>query len=255
MPQFQWFASGPVPDGCDLRRLGWTLVDPAVEPPQAEAPPLIAMPHRAVVTDWVLLVGASKVRRRRVLAVGVDDAEERTRLLRLGFGDAIGTTPVLEEIESRALRIEEASRSLPRLRTIGPLKLDLMLREAFVAGRGAGLHPREFLLLWRLADEPGVPVAPDELRSDVWRLAFRPETNSLAVHVSRLRAKLRTAGLDGLVESCANGAYRFAEEILRPEVSGVGEDLPATHRGLDAPPRLRKEAANPMEQDQSLCAS
>ncbi|MCZ8170168.1 MAG: hypothetical protein O9272_00330, partial [Brevundimonas sp.] len=71
----------------------------------------------------------------------------------------------------------------------------------------------------------------------------------------RLRAKLRTAGLDGLVESCANGAYRFAEEILRPEVSGVGEDLPATHRGLDAPPRLRKEAANPMEQDQSLCAS
>ncbi|MCZ8146287.1 MAG: winged helix-turn-helix domain-containing protein, partial [Roseomonas sp.] len=174
-----------------MRRLGWTLVDPAVEPPQAEAPPLIAMPHRAVVTDWVLLVGASKVRRRRVLAVGVDDAEERTRLLRLGFGDAIGTTPVLEEIESRALRIEEASRSLPRLRTIGPLKLDLMLREAFVAGRGAGLHPREFLLLWRLADEPGVPVAPDELRSDVWRLAFRPETNSLAVHVSRLRAKLR----------------------------------------------------------------
>lgn len=249
MPQFQWFASGPVPDGCDLRRLGWTLVDPEIELPQGEAPPLIAMPHRAVVSDWVLLVGASKARRQRVLAVGVDDAQERARLLRLGFGDAIGTTPALEEIESRALRIEEASRALPRLRTIGPLKLDLMLREAFVAGRGAGLHPREFLLLWRLADEPGVPVPPDELRSDVWRLAFRPETNSLAVHVSRLRAKLRTAGLDGLVESCANGGYRFAEEILRPALPG-GDDL-----GLDAHLRLGKEVANRKEQDQSLCAS
>lgn len=254
MPQFQWFASGPVPDGCDLRRLGWTLVDPADEPPQGEAPPLIAMPYRAVVSDWVLLVGASKARRQRALAVGVDDAQERARLLRLGFGDAIGSAPALEEIESRALRIDEATRSLPRLRELGPLKLDLLPREAFVAGRGAGLHPREFLLLWRLADDPGEPVGPDALRSDVWRMAFRPETNSLAVHVSRLRAKLRTAGLDGLVASCANGAYRLAAEMLRPALAGA-DQLPIPHRGLDAHPRLGEEAANPTEQDQSLCAS
>lgn len=249
MRQFQWFATGPVPDGCDLRRLGWTLVDPDIEPPQAEAPPLIAMPHRAVVSDWVMLVGASAKRRRRVLAVGVEDARERARLLRMGFGDAIGGAPDLEEIESRALRIDEAMRSLPRERTLGPLKLDLLVREAFVAGRAAGLHPREFLLLWRLAEEPGSAVAPDELRSDVWRLAFRPETNSLAVHVSRLRAKLRTAGLDGLVETRPDGAYRLAEEMLRPALP-LTEDL-----GLDVHLRLGKEVPEANQQDEPQCAN
>ncbi len=253
--QFQWFAAGPVPDGCDLRRLGWTLVEPAIEPPQAEAPPLIAMPHRAVVSDWVMLVGASAKRRRRVLAVGVEDGSERARLLRMGFGDAIGGTLDLEEIESRALRIDEAMRSLPRDRLLGPLKLDLLVRDAFIAGRGAGLHPREFLLLWRLAEEPGIPVPASELRSDVWRMAFRPETNSLAVHVSRLRAKLRTAGLDGLVETAADGAYRLAEEMLRPALPLSDDYLGVTNGGLDAHLRLGKEAPKTKQQDKEQCAS
>ena len=125
------------------------------------------MPHRAVVSDWVMLVGTNAKRRRRVLAVGVEDPGERARLLRLGFGDAMGGTLDLEEIESRALRIDEAMRSLPRERALGPLRLDLLVRDAFVAGRGAGLHPREFLLLWRLAEEPGSAVPASELRSDL----------------------------------------------------------------------------------------
>ncbi|MCE2841335.1 MAG: winged helix-turn-helix domain-containing protein [Novosphingobium sp.] len=254
MRQFQWFAAGPVPDGCDLRRLGWTLVEPGIEPPQAEAPPLIAMPHRAVVSDWVMLVGASPKRRQRVLAVGVEDPGERARLLRLGFGDAIGGALDLEEIESRALRIDATMRSLPRERSLGPLKLDLLLRDAFAAGRGAGLHPREFLLLWQLADEPGMPVPPSELLSDVWRLAFRSETNSLAVHVSRLRAKLRTAGLDGLVETQPDGAYRLAEEMLRPALS-LAHDYLGPNGGLDAHLRLSEEAATTNRQDKEQCAS
>ena len=99
-----------------------------------------------------------------------------------------------------------------------------------------GLHPREFLLLWRLADDPGRAVAASQLRGDVWRLAFRPETNSLAVHVSRLRAKLRIAGLDGLIQTLPGGAYRLAGELLRP-----GLALPAD-LGLDAHLRLGEEA-------------
>ena len=207
------------------------------------------MPHRAVVSDWVMLVGANVKRRSRVLAVGVEDAGERARLLRLGFGDAIGGTLDLEEIESRALRIDAAMRALPRERSLGPLRLDLLMRDAFVAGRGAGLHPREFLLLWRLAEEPGACVPPHELRADVWRLAFRPETNSLAVHISRLRSKLRTAGLDGLIETRADGAYRLADEMLRPALP-LGGDL-----GLDAHLRLGKEVPKTNQQDEEQCAS
>jgi len=253
--KFQWFAAGPVPDGCDLRRLGWTLVEPGIEPPQPEAPPLIAMPHRAVVSEWIMLVGASRKCRQRVLAVGVEDAAERARLLRLGFGDAIGGTLDLAEIESRAVRIVEARRALPRERTLGPLTLNLLLRDAFVAGRGAGLHPREFLLLWRLAEEPGIAVSASELRSDVWQLAFRPETNSLAVHISRLRAKLRTAGLDGLIETGPDGSYRLAENMLLPAVPLARRGPHVRTQGLDAHLRLGKEATRTNQQDKPQCAS
>jgi len=99
-----------------------------------------------------------------------------------------------------------------------------------------------------------VIVPPSELRSDVWRLAFRPETNSLAVHVSRLRAKLRTAGLDGLVETRPDGGYRLAEEMLRPALA-FADHLGLANGGLDAHLRLGKEAAKTNQQDNKQCAS
>jgi DNA-binding winged helix-turn-helix (wHTH) protein len=57
-------------------------------------------------------------------------------------------------------------------------------------------------------------VGSGSLLTDIWRLAFRPETNSLAVHVSRLRSKLRVAGLDGLIETTAEGGYRLATSAV-----------------------------------------
>jgi len=221
--QFQWFATGPVPTGCDLRRLGWTLLGEHDVLPQGEFLPLLAMPERLRVSEWVTLSGAELSRRRRALVVGIDDALERARLLRLGFGDAMGPQPELEELEIRALRISEAVRSLPRFRQIGPLKLDLLQRDGIVAGRPLGLHPREFGLIWRLADSPGEPVMVGSLLRDVWRMAFRPETNSLAVHISRLRAKLRVAGLDGLIETLPDGAYRLGATSLGRDDQWIGD--------------------------------
>lgn len=235
MLQFQWFAVGPIPEECDLRQLGWSLVKPGAGPVAGQLP-LLAKPARHILGEWMLLNGFSPACRSRVLAVGVSDPRERALLLGRGFGDVMGESPDLMEVELRARRIADALQALPRQRRVGALRLDLLARDGFIGGRGLGLHPREFLLLWRLADEPGRAVAPQQLRSDVWRLSFRPETNSLAVHISRLRAKLRIVGLDGLIETQSNGAYRLATE----RIDG-GVRLPVD-LGLDAHLRLGKEA-------------
>jgi DNA-binding response OmpR family regulator len=94
------------------------------------------------------------------------------------------------------------------LRAAGPLTLDLFHRDARVGERWLALHPREFALLWRLAERPGETVPRATLLREVWRLEFEPGTNSIEVHVSRLRAKLALAGIEPLVETVPPGGYR-----------------------------------------------
>jgi DNA-binding response OmpR family regulator len=92
------------------------------------------------------------------------------------------------------------------------LRLDLFARDGFVRDKPLALHPREFALLWRLADTPGIVVAKRVLLTEVWRLCHMPDTNSLAVHVFRLRAKLAAAGLAGLVQTSLSGGYMLAPD-------------------------------------------
>ena len=241
MLQFEWLAAGPIPASCDLRRLGWRLIEAPRHPGDDDLHPLLAQPLHLVLSEWLNLTGSAPARRTRMLMLGVPGSEERARLLRLGFGDALPPGAALEEVEARALQRIEQAGSLPRQRRIGSLRLDLLRRDGFVAGRALALHPREFALLWRLSDLPGEPVEPDALLRDVWRMSFRPETNSLAVHVSRLRAKLRIAGLDGLIETLPSGAYRVGAPAARalplPPASGK--------LALDDHLRLGEEQAEP----------
>lgn len=235
--QFRWLAAGAIPAAFDLRRLGWRLRDDVPVAGQAASYPLLALPAGLPLSQWLALTGGQSGSRRLTAMLGIDDPVQRSRLLRLDFGEALDWGLAIEELEARVERMVERAWSVPRMRKVGALLLDLVAREGFVAGRAIGLNPREFALVWRLAEEPGRAVSPATLLADVWRLSFTPETNSLAVHVSRLRKALRLAGLDGLIETTARGAYRLA---VRDGVSGAARpgDL-----ALDAHLCLRKERA------------
>ena len=131
-------------------------------------------------------------------------------MLASGLGEALPMQVAVGELSVRMARLARASGALPRHRQIGPVRLDLLHRDASAGGRWLSLHPREFALLWRLADFPGERVPRERLLRDVWRLAHLPETNSLEVHVSRLRAKLAVAQAAWLVETDPLGGYRLA---------------------------------------------
>lgn len=145
----------------------------------------------------------------RLLIVGIDEPAERARLLTRGCAEAMPSSVSLHELAARARRVDDTFGMLPRWRTIGPLTLDLVHRDARHAGRWLALHPREFGVLWRLADEPGERVTRRQLLAEVWRLNHEPETNSVEVHVSRLRAKLAGAGCMGMVLTDPRGGYRL----------------------------------------------
>ncbi len=209
MRDFRWLTANAIPPRLDLRICGWNLL------PKTDATEeCMGVAHTPGMTPagWKRFLSLhDRQARRLILLVGVNDAVDRAKMLRLGFGEVTAEDLELAELEARAIRLAELEDTLPRYRRLGRLSLDLLAREAFVDDRPLGLHPREFGLLWRLADDPGTPVSKQSLVKDVWRMGFLPETNSLAVHVSRLRGKLNVAGLEGMVETAPSGGY-----CLRP---------------------------------------
>ncbi|ALE15642.1 Two-component response regulator [Altererythrobacter epoxidivorans] len=96
---------------------------------------------------------------------------------------------------------------MPRFREVGDVTLDLMHRDGRVEDRWLGLHPREFQLLWRLLESPGEPVSRRQLLSEVWRIDYEPNTNSVAVHVARVRSKLAVYGLSDILLTHPDGGY------------------------------------------------
>ena len=239
MRVFRWLTANEIPPELDLRLCGWTLLNEA--DPTEEC---VAIAHGAGMTPvtWLAFMARhGRQARRLIVLVGIDDAVDRAHLLRRGFGEVASSDLQRPELEARAIRLTELEDTLPRYRHVGPLSLDLLAREAFTDDQPLGLHPREFGLLWRLADTPGKPVSKESLIRDVWRMGFVPETNSLAVHVSRLRGKLNLAGLEGLLATASTGGYylQVAENGGQPdprlrEVRSAFHHHPAAEFGTKA---------------------
>ncbi len=95
----------------------------------------------------------------------------------------------------------------PRFREAGDVTLDLLHRDARVDDHWLRLQPREFALLWRLAEQPGERLTAAQLRTDAWRIAFEPECDGIAAHIARVCGKLEVVGLVGLIHGDADGCY------------------------------------------------
>lgn len=197
--------AAPLSGTFDLRSQGWHL-DPEIEIDGAVM--CLLDLSRTDRRDWEAHLGAIPPElRRTVLVIGIEEGTDRASMLERGFGDAVSRRITVTEFTARALRVHAACSWLPRRRDIGELSLDLLAREAFGKGKPLNLNPREFALLWRLADKPDQPVTKAEIIRDVWRMGFMPATNSIAVHMSRLRRKLAFVGMESIVETAASGGY------------------------------------------------
>lgn len=202
--RFRWLGSGRIPSHFDLRQSGWALAE-AGEPSSDCI--VLAQAGEPDSAEWQDVLSFPEEVRRFILVIGAATAQERAALLKAGFGEAVGEGIEPGEFEARASRLAELTRWLPRHRRIGELELDLLAREAYGYGKPMNLNSREFALIWRLGDQPGEPVSKQNLIQDVWRMGFVPETNSIAVHMSRLRRKLEFVGMSGVIATASAGGY------------------------------------------------
>jgi len=109
---------------------------------------------------------------------------------------------------------------IPRFREAGEVTLDLHHRDGRVEDRWLQFHPREFELLWRLAEQPGRRVTGKRSFGDRSPARVDPETGSLAVHVSRIRAKLALFGLARMIAEHSGGGY-FLDAAAVPRAFGL----------------------------------
>ena len=147
-----------------------------------------------IILDIILAV----IRRKFTIPVLIISAKETTQnkidLLRLGADDYI-TKPfdmeeVLARIESNLRRVQFENRSAACLQ-YGDLCLDLEKNTAFLKEAELALTAKEFAILELLMKYPDKVFSKSNLFQSVWNTEYFVEDNTLNVHISNLRNKLK----------------------------------------------------------------
>ncbi len=125
-----------------------------------------------------------------IVVTGRDDELDVVDALDAGADDYITKPFSLAVLTVRIRRHLDRSSMVA---VVGPLRVDRRARRATLAGEPVELTAREFDLLSVLAGRPGETVSRKELMSTVWDAHWSKSTHTLAVHISALRAKLRSA--------------------------------------------------------------
>lgn len=90
----------------------------------------------------------------------------------------------------RRTRATPVQETTPGPLTLGDLTIDPLAHTMIVGGRNVDLPPREFDLLYVLAQEAGCVVSVDDLLACVWGAEYVGEPQVVYVHIRWLRKKL-----------------------------------------------------------------
>ena len=121
---------------------------------------------------------------------------------------------------------------------VGPLRIDRAAHEVTKDGRSVELTPKEFDLLWALAQRPNRTVPSRKLLWEVWGYDESIRTRTLDVHIGRLRRKLEDDPHNPkLIKTVPSLGYRLevpaSEGRVVPEQALVPEEVaaePAEHK-------------------------
>ena len=179
----------------ELVRLGWVSVDRAQDGRAALALARGRSYGMAVLDRWVPHLCGHEVCRwlRRdgldlpvLLITGEPDVEEAVRC---GVDDVLGKPFTAARLRER-VSLLHARHTLGQVLEVGAITVDRRKAAVFVAGqRVEGIEGVKLRLLTHLALHAGESVSKQELARAVWGVS-KDGSNTIAVHVSQLRAAL-----------------------------------------------------------------
>ena len=153
-------------------------------------------------------------RETRVLILSArSEVADKVEGLDAGANDYLAKPFHLEELEARirSLTLRQFTQNYVVLHC-GPLSFDTRSRTATAAGQPLALTRKETGILEYLLLHRGRPVSQEELLEHVWDNSVDNFSNSIRVHISVLRKKLRAAlGYDPVRNRIGEG-YLIEEE-------------------------------------------
>ncbi|MGA7910579.1 MAG: response regulator transcription factor [Candidatus Dormiibacterota bacterium] len=138
---------------------------------------------------------------------------DRIAGLKSGADDYVAKPFALEELMARVEAVIRRHRGKGGARLVeGDVAVDLSEGLASRAGRQLNLTGIEFRILAALMRSRGQLVTYEQLAEAVWAVATGPDSNSLEVHVSRIRQKLGAGGGSRVIHTVRGIGYRFNPE-------------------------------------------
>ena len=134
--------------------------------------PIIVLTARGDEFDRVLL-----------LELGADDYVVKP----FGFRELVAR---IRAVRRRTSRPDSTESERSGVLQVGALRVDRRARRVNIGDDEIALTPKEFDLLSRLAEDPGVVVRREQLIEEVWDEHWWGPTKTLDVHIASLRKKL-----------------------------------------------------------------
>ncbi|SHF43585.1 two-component system, OmpR family, response regulator [Litoreibacter ascidiaceicola] len=126
-----------------------------------------------------------------IILTALDQISDRIEGLNAGADDYMVKPFDLSELSARVAAVARRYAGNPNpLATLGDLEVDLAARSVFRGGKSVALTAREWVLFEAFVQRPGQLLSKAQLEERLYSFDTEVESNTIEVHVSRLRKKL-----------------------------------------------------------------
>ncbi|HEV2360676.1 MAG TPA: response regulator transcription factor [Acidimicrobiales bacterium] len=140
---------------------------------------------------------------------------EKVAGLDLGANDYVTKPFAFEELVARIrAALRTADQPSASQLVVGDLRLDLLAKFAWRAGRLIELAPREWALLELFMRHPNHVLSRARILSAVWDYSFEPGSNVVDVYVGYLRRKVDLEGLPPMIQTVRGAGYRLVARTV-----------------------------------------
>lgn len=179
-----------------------------------EQPDVLVLAARTNVVDAVRITAAVRGRWNLPILIGSPSADDEVArgALTAGASALIARPYDIAAIAPFALNGRPHSQPETQVYTAGPIQVDQDGYETRIRGRQVQLTLRELQLLVYLIKQRGRVASNDEISRSVW--GHPADTNTVAVHIKRLREKLGHDPEHGeFIRTIRGAGYRLAPSI------------------------------------------